>query len=61
MIGRCGAIMNVVFVVKIRNIWYMWLLQISQMMKNGETILDVSRWDEHVLNPKTRDKAAMDW
>jgi len=31
------------------------------MMKNSETVLDVSRWDQHVLNPKTRDKAAIDW
>ena len=30
-------------------------------MKNSETVLDVSRWDQHVLNPKTRDKAAIDW
>ena len=59
MTGYCSTVMHVV--VKIRNIWYMWLLQILQMMKNGETTLDVSRWDQHILNPKTRDKAAIDW
>jgi len=31
------------------------------MLKNDETVLDASRWDQHVLNPKTHDKAAVDW
>jgi len=31
------------------------------MLKNHETVLDVSRWDQHPLNPKIRDRAAVDW
>jgi len=31
------------------------------MIKSGETVLGVSRWDQHVLNVKSRDKAAVDW
>jgi len=31
------------------------------MLKNNETVLDVSRWNQHLLNPKTHDKAAVDW
>ena len=30
-------------------------------MKSNETVLGVDRWHQHILNPKTCDKAAIDW
>lgn len=35
--------------------------KIYEMMVKSEVLVDVSRWDLHDLNPKTKDKAAIDW